>query len=94
MKGLANRHNLSRHKKTCQMQPFHEIGCKRSRDDDETRTLSKNPKIKALADAIINDTPVKDYSNKLPAVGEKKLPTPRHHLWSSRPRFLNSPYST
>ena len=73
MKGFANRHNLSRHKKTCQAQPFHEIGCKRSRDDDETRTLSTNPKLQALADAIINDTPVKD---KLPAVGEKKLPTP------------------
>ena len=27
-------------------------------------------------DAIINDTPVKDLSHKLPAVGEKKLPTP------------------
>ena len=81
MKGLANRHSLSRHKKTCQAKPFQIIGHKRSRRDDGTaEALSTNPKIQALADAIINDDEM-DYSNKLPAVdvfptNEKKLPTP------------------
>ena len=75
MKGLANRHSLSRHKKTCQVQPFQ--GRKRS-SDVEAETLSKNPRIEALANAIINDTNV-DRSNKLPAADifrNKTLPSP------------------
>ena len=40
MKGLANRHSLSRHKKTCQARPFQDIGRKRSSDgNDGTETL-------------------------------------------------------
>ena len=70
-KSLANRHSLSRHKKTCQ--DFR--GRKRASDDDDgTEIVSKNPKIQALADAIINDTkvdnnlPVADVFWKLPSL--------------------------
>ena len=77
---LSSYKSLWRHKKTCQVQPFDNIGCKRT-SDVEAETLSKNPKIQALADAIINDTTVKKMDYKLPAVdisaaNEKKLPTP------------------
>ena len=63
--------------------PPNDIGCKRPSDDDVTaEPLSKNSKLQALANAIINDTPEKkmDYSNKLPAVDEKTLMLPMMHL--------------
>ena len=80
MKGLANRHSLSRHKKTCQASR----GRKRP-SVDGTETVSKNPKIQALADAIINDTkvdssfPATDVFQKLPSPPREvvgKLPSP------------------
>ena len=58
-KVLANRHSLSRHKKTCQ----NFRGRKRASDDDDgTEIVSKNPKIQALNDVQVLDTMF--YSNQ------------------------------
>ena len=69
MKGLANRHSLSRHKKICPARLFQE----RKRPSDDNDVGPSNPKLQALADAIINDTPV---YNKLPVLHNKALPSP------------------
>ena len=70
-KSLANRHNLSRHKKNCRSAPYNiptsdiptfsvnddkMFTAKRHRPLKETGPM-RNPKIQALFDEIINDTP-------------------------------------
>ena len=69
MKSLANRHSLSRHKKICPARLFQ--GCKRPADDNGVEP--SNSKMRALADAIINDTSV---NSKLPVFHNKAAPSP------------------
>ena len=53
--------------------PSDDVGCKRPSDDNGVGPSSKTPKIEALADAIVNDTPV---YKKLPVLHNKALPSP------------------
>ena len=99
MKNLANRHSLSRHKKTCPARLFQG----RKRPSDDNGVGPSNPKMQSLADAIINDTlvhnqrPVEDalHNTALPSPQPfQKLPPPGEvfqKLSSPRPVFRKLP---
>ena len=75
-KQLASSQSLWNHRQRCMRDdPSDDIGRKRPSDyDGTTETRSKNPRIEALANAIINDTK-DECSNNLPT-NEQKLPSP------------------
>ena len=109
MKSYSHRQSLWKHKQGCdrytptnsynfndstvgEKRKSHEkCGAKRTANSEPL--YEKKSKIAALADAIINDTPVKkmDLSTKLPAADEKKLPTPPPEIVNEIFRKLPSP---
>ena len=90
-KQLASSQSLWNHRQRCMRDdPSDYIGRKRPSDyGGTTETRSKNPRIEALANAIINDTK-DECSNNLPT-NEQKLPSPPPQVVKEAFRKLPSP---